>query len=141
MNSLPSKARIEEVRRLIEKATKGRWRAGRADMQSIDEDDNAFTNVYSDDEAINPCVKHHVTGTLLPHVVARVMDEAGNNKADAALIAQAPQLAQELLNAMERIEELEEQISRLEGRIATMCDCYPIRHESHETTCPYRNGV
>jgi hypothetical protein len=42
-------------------------------------------------------------GYRLPFVVARAFDESGRNKADAALIAAAPELLTEALDEIDRL--------------------------------------
>lgn len=68
------------------KHTPGPWRSGRSDMQSFDGDSGfPFTNIYFDD----PNGKFHL-GERLPGLVGRA--EGKNNKANACLMAAAPEL-------------------------------------------------
>ncbi len=69
--------------------TPGEWRTGREDMQSYDANTGEpFTNVYVTD----PRGGVHL-GHSLPYTVARVFgDKDGESKANARLVAAAPEL-------------------------------------------------
>jgi hypothetical protein len=93
---------IDELDHLASEATPAPWRAGRSDMTSYDADGSGpFKNVYVDGTE-----RHHVTGELLPDVVAR--GESERCHANAQLIAA-------LVNAWpavsKRMRELEEAVA------------------------------
>jgi hypothetical protein len=86
---------LDKLEALMREATAGPWEAGRSDMTSYDVNTGQpFTNVYGPDD--DPRAhRHHVTGDMLPPVIARAEGNTCNE--DAPLIAAAVNALPELI--------------------------------------------